>query len=148
MWFPDSGLLCSSIQSLVWYKLSFYFLIIVIFRLSFYLHGMFHLTPWTQKIFFDIFFFFFFFFLGGGVVVWGGDPCLLATLRENEWTDFHEIFSKGWTRDNLENFQDIAVNPLNPGSISLFYGFVIVGDIMIKKTGEPIFMKCQGRHKK
>ena len=23
--------------------------------------------------------------------------CLLATLRKNGWTDFHEIFSVGWT---------------------------------------------------
>ena len=26
-----------------------------------------------------------------------GNPLLLATLRENEWKDFHEIFSKGCT---------------------------------------------------
>ena len=28
-----------------------------------------------------------------------GNPCLLATLRENGWTDFHEIFRKYCTWD-------------------------------------------------
>ena len=34
------------------------------------------------------------------------------------------------TMDNLKDFRDVALNPLNTGSIFLFSGFVIVGNIM------------------
>ena len=36
------------------------------------------------------------------------------------------------TRSNLEYFQDVAVNPLNPGLIYLFPGSVFVCNIMEK----------------
>ena len=39
------------------------------------------------------------------------------------------------TRNKLEHFRGVAVNPMNTGSIFLFSGFVIVG-----KTDERIFM--------
>ena len=44
---------------------------------------------------------------------------MLTTLRENEWTDIHEIPNEVWTWDmeQAENFRDAVVNPLNPGSI-------------------------------
>ena len=38
------------------------------------------------------------------------------------------------TRNNLEHYRDVAVNPLNTGSIFLFSGFVIVGNIMGKRA--------------
>ena len=35
-----------------------------------------------------------------------GNPCLLATLRENGWADFHEIFRKDgtWDKEQPETF--------------------------------------------
>ena len=55
------------------------------------------------------------------------NPWLLTALQKNGWTDFHEIFTKGRfdTRSNLEHFRVVTVNPLNPGSIYLFPGFVL-----------------------
>ena len=43
--------------------------------------------------------------------------CLLATLRKNGWTNFHEIFRVGGTtyKEQLGTFQDIPFNPLNTG---------------------------------
>ena len=38
------------------------------------------------------------------------------------------------TRSNLEDFRDVAVNPLNPGSIHLFSGSVFVCNIMEKRV--------------
>ena len=43
-----------------------------------YIFRMFHLTPWTQD-FFPLF---------------RSNPCLLAALQKNGWTDFHDIFRK------------------------------------------------------
>ena len=65
-----------------------------------------------------------------------GNPCLLATLRENELTFFMTFSVKVVyeTRKNLEHFRHIAVNSLNPGLIFLFYGFVVVGNVMVKRT--------------
>ena len=64
--------------------------------------------------------------------------CLLATLRENGWLHFHEIFSKDctWDKEQFLTFSgwDVAINPLNTGPIFLFSGLVIV-------VGEWIFMK-------
>ena len=37
------------------------------------------------------------------------------------------------TRNNLEYFQDVVVNPLNPGLIFLFPGSVSVSNVMEKK---------------
>ena len=31
------------------------------------------------------------------------NPCVSATLRENGWTDFHEIFRKNWTWDKEQS---------------------------------------------
>ena len=45
---------------------------------------MFRLTPWTHEILFNNF---------------RGNPWLLVISRENEWTNFHEIFSNGCTCD-------------------------------------------------
>ena len=63
-----------------------------------------------------------------------GNPCLLATLRENDWTEFHDISAKfGYdTGNNLEHFRDVLINPLLPGPIFLFPGFVLVSNIMEK----------------
>ena len=41
--------------------------------------------------------------------------CLLATLRENGWTDFPECFRVDGTRNNWKHFQDVRLNPLNTG---------------------------------
>ena len=45
--------------------------------------------------------------------------CLLATLRENVITDFHEITGLVGlgTRNNLEYFQDAPFNPLNTANL-------------------------------
>ena len=80
-----------------------------------------------------------------------GNPCLLATLWENEWADFHEIVNKGWTWDKEESrtFFWILVSPLNPGSIFLFWDSWLLA--ILWKNGwtdfHKIFMKGQGRHK-
>ena len=54
-------------------------------------------------------------------------------------------------KNNMEHFRDVAVNPLNTGSIVLFSGFVIFGNIM-EKADKRIFMKfvnkCRRQHKK
>ena len=38
------------------------------------------------------------------------------------------------TGSNLEHFRDVTVNPLNPGSIYLIPGFVLVCNIMEKRV--------------
>ena len=38
------------------------------------------------------------------------------------------------TRSNLDNFRDVPVNPLNLGSIHLFFGSVFVCNIMEKRV--------------
>ena len=38
------------------------------------------------------------------------------------------------TRNNLEHFRDVTVNPLNPGSIYLFPGYVFVCNIIEKRV--------------
>ena len=54
------------------------------------------------------------------------------------------------TRNNVEHFRDVAVNPLNPGSIFIFSGSVFL--VILWKNGwtdfHEIFMICQARHKK
>ena len=45
--------------------------------------------------------------------------------------DFHKIFSKSgtWGKQQSGTFWDIAFNPLNPGLIFLFSGFVLLKNI-------------------
>ena len=61
---------------------------------------------------------------------------LLPTLWKNKCTDFHEISGQvGYeTRNNLEHFEGVAFNPLDPGSIFLFSGSVFDSDIMEKRV--------------
>ena len=53
-------------------------------------------------------------------------------------------------RNTLENFRDLAVNLLNPGSIFVFSGSVFLCNIMGNGWTDfhEIFMICQGQHKK
>ena len=62
----------------------------------------------------------------------GGNSCVLGTLRIiNDWIFMKFSATVGHeTRNILEHFWDVAANPLNPGSVFLFSGFVIVGYIM------------------
>ena len=82
---------------------------------------MFHLTSWTQD-FFPHFF-----------------RAIHASLQHCRKTVEH-IFMKFSEKDghdtgsNLENFWDVTVNPLNPGSIYLFPGPVFVCNIMGKRS--------------
>ena len=39
------------------------------------------------------------------------------------------------TGNNLEHFRDVAVNPLNPESIVLFFGFATVGNMEKRANG-------------
>ena len=43
------------------------------------------------------------------------NPCMLATLWENRWTAFHEVFSKGWTWDKEQagTFSGCCGKPLD-----------------------------------
>ena len=66
----------------------------------------------------------------------------VSNIKEKRMNDFHDFFLEkvGYeTRIHLEHFRDIAVNPLNPGSILLFSVSVFVCDIM--ETGWRVFMK-------
>ena len=80
---------------------------------------MFHLTPWTQEIFSNLF--------GKIRVSWQ------HYRKMNEWI-FMKLSAKVSHEESnhLEHFQYVAGNPLNTGSIFLFCGFVMVGKIMEK----------------
>ena len=60
--------------------------------------NMFHLTPWTQD-FFPLF---------------RSNPCLLAALQKNGWTDFHEILRnrRTWHREQSGIFSGCYNKPL------------------------------------
>ena len=100
------------------------------------------------------FFFFFFFFGGGGggggvtlnplrtgfiFLCFQGNLCLLVTLRNTDERIFIKLsvnFAHG-PRNKLEDSQDVAASPLNPGSICLFPGPVFVSSVM-KKRGNGL----------
>ena len=75
-----------------------------------------------------------------------GNLCLLAILRENGWTDVHEFSAKVGHEpsNNLANFRDVAVYPLNPGSIFFYFLDSCFLVTLWKKNGERIFMKFLG----
>ena len=50
------------------------------------------------------------------------------------------------TRSNLEHFRDVAVNPLNPGSIYLFSGSSFVCNIMEKRVNGFSWFLWNVRH--
>ena len=82
---------------------------------------LFHSTPWTLVSF----------------STFSGESVTVNNITgNNEWTDFHDIFSRGSheTRNNQNIFLDFAVNPLKPRSIFPFSGSVIVSSIMEKRV--------------
>ena len=67
-----------------------------------------------------------------------GNLCLMATLRKTDERIFKKLsvnFAHG-TRNKLEDSQDVAASPLNPGSICLFPGPVFVSSVMKKRVNE------------
>ena len=82
---------------------------------------MFHLTPWTLDLFLALF--------------WGMRVCYHYCGKTDEciFMNFSGKVSLK-TRNNLQHFCHVAVNPLNPGLIFLFPGFAFLGDIMEKRV--------------
>ena len=67
--------------------------------------------------------------------------CLLATLRANSWTGFHESFriDRIWLKKPCEILGDVSSNPLHTGIV--FFRGIRVCEQLYGKTGEQIFMK-------
>ena len=78
------------------------------------------------------------------------NPCLLATLRENGSTDFHEIFSTGRQGTMWNIFEILQLRPWIQGR---FYNFLDLCFLVMLWKDEStdfheIFMKCQERSTK
>ena len=79
--------------------------------------------------------------------------CLLAILRNNDWTDFHEICRVGgtWYKEQLESFSGYSIKPFEHRIFSHFFGGIHASKQHYRNNGwtdfHEIFRKGQTWHK-